>query len=745
MPVNFTELQEDPEFQALLEIDPDTAIDFVDSLLKTVDSVPTAPAVDQDRIQKTLDTYNAPLSNELITDLTVAGLNAPPEPHKPTAWGDFTGGVKNALSGFTRDDLVKQSGGGFASGLGTVVGSLTDVGAAALLGGAAGSIIPWAGTAGGALGGLISGGTAVGSLQEAQRERLAGEEYNPLKILGAGAVGGLSSLPVGGAGATVLRTIAKNAAIDSAINAAGDIALQGVEQGTLTPDLDLGRVGVAAGIGAGTGAVAGGIHAKGKPRLSVEEQAAQSVAEYKARNPEFIRNNQLSDGQTVEIPEGYAQQKQLEALDQQLTRERQQIDLAQNDAEHTQSLNRIRQLEQQRQQLEPQQNPQRGTGVVDLGQKPESVDIITPKRTNPADEILGGSRIEQTEGGIDLALRDTSPAVREDAPPPRNLLDAYGRSLTDNRVDTQLLDARGRSLTDSVDLTPQRVQEQAPPPLDSEPQIYSQGQDLKAVEEQVRQALSKDEQIIDIARVEQHFKGDEPRLGHIKNVLQAAKDSQSVLLEMKPREAPAEIRTREFLPMAFSLQPIKAATERRYLRNLLGTDQEVINHLISRINKEGGTVDSSYKVRASGKGYKESEQIRNLINQLDEVMGGRYLKSPRIFGLNIGESSRGGQDVNRLVGYRLDSIQKSSLTGNAPTPETIQGFEGSQHYKNSVKGVFDTLETLKSHPTAGKVVDRYTQQVLSGRITSRTMRDIEQMIGNDVEALVAFCKNMGLG
>lgn len=213
----------------------------------------SAPKKESDRfkgIRSILDELNQPQPEPEPAPIELSGLDR------------FKSGFGNAIGGFTDDEAAQQAT-GFLGGAGTVGGSLSFILGSGLGGAALGSIIPGAGTAGGGLGGIVAGGTGLGALQEAQRERMAGEDYNALKIAGAGAIGGASSIPFGGAGATLAGTVAKNAAIDAGINTAGDIGLQLLEQGTIDPrKIDIGRAGVAAGIGAAGGGLAGFAHAK---------------------------------------------------------------------------------------------------------------------------------------------------------------------------------------------------------------------------------------------------------------------------------------------------------------------------------------------------------------------------------------------------------------------------------------------------------------------------------------------------
>lgn len=224
------------------------------------------------KAHESISVSNFELSPEEAADISqfVAGIKPPKpleveKPEPSNFFSDLSGGFQNALSGYTRDDLVRNSGGGIGAGLGNIGGSLVDIGGAGLAGAGLGSIIPGVGTAVGGTAGLVTGGAGLGALQEAQRERLAGEQYNPLKLVGAGAIGGITSFPVGGAASTLAKTVLKNAAIDAGINTAGDIGLQAVEKGTLDPrQLDIGRAAQAAGLGAVGGALSGWHAAHGK-------------------------------------------------------------------------------------------------------------------------------------------------------------------------------------------------------------------------------------------------------------------------------------------------------------------------------------------------------------------------------------------------------------------------------------------------------------------------------------------------
>src|SRR3982751_6322861 len=65
-----------------------------------------------------------------IGQLALDSLSRVEPPPAPNFMSDLSGGFQNALSGYTRDDLAKASGGGIGAGLGNIGGSLVDIGGA---------------------------------------------------------------------------------------------------------------------------------------------------------------------------------------------------------------------------------------------------------------------------------------------------------------------------------------------------------------------------------------------------------------------------------------------------------------------------------------------------------------------------------------------------------------------------------------------------------------------------------------
>lgn len=206
-------------------------------------------------------------------------------------------GFANPLTGYTRDVAAQNLAGRPAYEIGQLAGNLTGFLGGGLIGGVPGTV---------ATGAALSGGA------ELQRQRLAGEQTNVGKALGAGAIGGgLSALPVFGAGGSALRRTALNAAVQGGAEAAGSVVQQGIEQGTFTPNIDIGRTITQAGIGGAGGGLAGalGTRAPKLPEKALEArpslyaprvELAPEALPVQPRTPSVRETLEL--GNTIEVP-----------------------------------------------------------------------------------------------------------------------------------------------------------------------------------------------------------------------------------------------------------------------------------------------------------------------------------------------------------------------------------------------------------------------------------------------------------
>lgn len=175
---------------------------------------------------------------------------AAPKPAPSDIGKEFIGGLSNPLTGYTRDVEASQFAGRPAYEIGQFIG---DIGAnigGAVLGGIGGPV-------GAVAGGVVAGGALSGAA-ELQRQRLAGEPTDFGKAGGAATIGGaLNAVPAIKQGARFLPRVAANTALQGGLQGAGSVAQQAIEQGTLTPTIDIGRTAVQAGIGGAGGAVGG--------------------------------------------------------------------------------------------------------------------------------------------------------------------------------------------------------------------------------------------------------------------------------------------------------------------------------------------------------------------------------------------------------------------------------------------------------------------------------------------------------
>ena len=100
--------------------------------------------------------------------------NRPEAPSNTNFFGDLINHANNAAKGYQQDALLKKSGQGVGSFSGDVAGGFVPIVTGAATGAGLGSIIPGAGTAGGALYGGISAAGLAGGAQDLQAQRLEG-------------------------------------------------------------------------------------------------------------------------------------------------------------------------------------------------------------------------------------------------------------------------------------------------------------------------------------------------------------------------------------------------------------------------------------------------------------------------------------------------------------------------------------------------------------------------------------------
>lgn len=185
--------------------------------------------------------------------------------------GDLASHFTNAATGYQRDDLLQNSGNGLGATLGDLGGALATIGGGALGGSALGAttFTPFGVAAGGIGGGIASAATA-GTLQDLQAQRLEGA-INPNygRALGSGVLqGGLQAIPGVGQGLKLLPRVGLNTAIQGAGGGLGSLVQQGIEQGSIAPNIDWNRVKAEAALGGAGGAVSGVMHGKGQSKKS---------------------------------------------------------------------------------------------------------------------------------------------------------------------------------------------------------------------------------------------------------------------------------------------------------------------------------------------------------------------------------------------------------------------------------------------------------------------------------------------
>ena len=268
-------------------------------------------------------------------------------------------------------------------------------------------------------------------------------------------------------------------------------------------------------------------------------------------------------------------------------------------------------------------------------------------------------------------------------------------------------------------------------------EVYTHGRDVAEVQKQLESVKG---QVAAIADIERHLQTHNPdAVPAIRNILDAGKNSEAVKFSYVAREAPGEpARMRDnYIPTHFTYETIKPATQRTYLRKKFGSDDAVISHLKQVIMSKGGSVDAAMLQNKKGGDTQTAVQINRLINALDAQTGGAYLKSPRVHGINLGETTRGTRGEN---GIRLDTIVDSSLTGQKVTPEQLGGLS----YNNQIATTFQALDSIAKGPNAPKGMDRIVNQLSSGQITKKTTNDLRSMLKSTPEVLAQACKLMGL-
>lgn len=266
-------------------------------------------------------------------------------------------------------------------------------------------------------------------------------------------------------------------------------------------------------------------------------------------------------------------------------------------------------------------------------------------------------------------------------------------------------------------------------------EVYTHGRDVADIQRQLEGVQG---QIAAITDIERHLQTHNPdAVPAIRNILNAGKNSEAVKFSYIAREAPGEsARVRDnFIPTHFTYETIKPATQRTYLRNKFGSDDAVISHLKQEIMDKGGSIDAAMLQTKGGGAIKPATQVSRLINALDNLTDGAYLKSPRVHGINLGETTRSAAGDR---GIRLDTIQESSLTGRKVTPDQLNGLA----YENKIAPTLQALSELANSGTS-PVFKRAVNQIQKGEITQKTMRQLKAAL-KDEKLAAQFCNVLGV-
>jgi hypothetical protein len=374
---------------------------------------------------------------------------------------------------------------------------------------------------------------------------------------------------------------------------------------------------------------------------------------------------------------------------------------------------------------------------------------------------------------IDMLAPETAPAKAPKVEPststmarrtsePIDLLDAQGRPMRGPKETPQIDMLRPRP-TDPASLEiPRRFDAPDPKVTDSTPnppeaggaiqpadggggiyktpqggEVYTHGRDIADIRQQLEGVKG---QIATISDIERHLQTYAPdNVPAVRNLLKAGEGSEAAKFSYIAREAPGEpARVRDnFIPTHFTFETIKPATQRTFLRKKYGSDDAVISHLKQEIVAQGGSVNASMLQTKGGGDIAQANQISRLITTLDGLTGGAYLKSPRVHGINLGETTRSAAGDR---GIRLDTITDSSLTGRKVTPEELQGHA----YDNQIAPALKALNDLAASPQASPVFKRAVKQIQSGGISRQTVRELKAALNESDHVAAQFCNALGL-
>jgi hypothetical protein len=374
---------------------------------------------------------------------------------------------------------------------------------------------------------------------------------------------------------------------------------------------------------------------------------------------------------------------------------------------------------------------------------------------------------------IDMLAPETAPAKAPKVEPststmarrtsePIDLLDAQGRPMRGPKETPQIDMLRPRP-TDPASLEiPRRFDAPDPKVTDPTPnppeagaslppadggggiykppeggEVYTHGRDIADIRQQLEGVKG---QIATISDIERHLQTYAPdNVPAVRNLLKAGEGSEAAKFSYIAREAPGEpARVRDnFIPTHFTFETIKPATQRTFLRKKYGSDDAVISHLKQEIVAQGGSVNASMLQTKGGGDIAQANQISRLITTLDGLTGGAYLKSPRVHGINLGETTRSAAGDR---GIRLDTITDSSLTGRKVTPEELQGHA----YDNQIAPALKALNDLAASPQASPVFKRAVKQIQSGGISRQTVRELKAALNESDHVAAQFCNALGL-
>lgn len=222
---------------------------------------------------------------------------------------------------------------------------------------------------------------------------------------------------------------------------------------------------------------------------------------------------------------------------------------------------------------------------------------------------------------------------------------------------------------------------------------------------------------------------------HLKTFAEAGRNGQSYDMSYTPLSAGRlTTENREVVPFSFYQKTIQPQTEWTNLKRQFPTPNGKTNyldlrdHLVQRLRAYGQ--DAAQNINANPR------DTRKLFDQLIQASKGDELTHVYLLAHNTGETSL-GQGAGTVRSYRLDTIQRSSLTGKAGVIP-----EGSP-YQNEIAARYQAMEAMADDPTLAPEVKQAVTKLLKQRdITGKDLETMRKYL-EDPQVLRKFCNLLG--